>query len=82
MVSRDTRTINEAATAHADAISISDTTLGGRPTKVVTRYSDILEQNYSIYLVALGSGSMKFLPMDTRYVVIAESMISTLTETE
>ncbi len=82
MVSRDVRTISEAAVAHADAISISDTTLGGRSAKIVTRYSEILEQNYSIYLIALGSGSIKFLPMDTRYVSVAESMINTLTERE
>jgi len=82
MVFRDSRTVDEVAAIHADAISIENSTLGGRIIKVVTRYSDILEANYSIYLVPLQVGSIHFLPLDARYISVAESMISTLSETE
>lgn len=82
MISRDARTVDEIAAVHADAVSTENVTLGGRSVKVVTRYSDILEANYRIYLVPLRDGSMQFLPLDARYVSTAENMIATLAETE
>lgn len=82
MVTRDSRTVDEIAAVHVDAVSTEDSTLGGRSVKVVTRYSDILEANYRIYVVPLRAGSMQFMPLDGRYVPTAENMITNLTETE
>ncbi len=82
MVTRDSRTVDEVAAVHVDAVSTEDSTLGGRSVKVVTRYSDILEANYRIYVVPLRAGSMQFMPLDVRYVPTAENMITNLTETE
>jgi hypothetical protein len=82
MVTRDSRTVNEVAAVHTDAVSTEDSTLGGRLVKVITRYSDILEANYRIYVVPLRTGSMQFVPLDARYIPTAEDMIANLTETE
>ena len=82
MVTRDSRTVDEVTAVHADAISDEDATFGGRSAKVITRYSDILETNYRIYVVPLRGGSIQFVPLDASYVSIAENMITNLTETE
>jgi hypothetical protein len=82
MISRDARNVDEIVAIHADAISIEDKNMGGMMVKAITRYSDILEQNYPIYVVSLPGGSMQVLSLDARYTAIAESMISTLVETE
>jgi len=51
--------------------------------KKIVYYSNILEQNDGVYLVPLSSGILRvFVPDGTSYVVIAENMITNLTETE
>jgi hypothetical protein len=82
MVFRDTRTVTEIVTVYDDAVSIEDMTLGGKVVKVVTLYSDILEQNYRIYIVPIQSGVIKFMPLDNSFVSTVETMIVNLTEVE
>ncbi len=82
MVTRDSRTADEVAAVHTGAVSTEATTLGDRSVKVITRYSDILEANYRIYVVPLRVGSMQFVPLDMRYISTAENMITNLTEVE
>jgi hypothetical protein len=80
MVFRDARTVDEIMAVYRDAISIENMVLGGKDVKVVTLYSDILEQNYRIYVVPLRDGVIKFMPLDASYVSIPETMVASLTE--
>jgi hypothetical protein len=80
MVFYDVRTVDEITAVYRDAISIENMVLGGKDVKVVTLYSDILEQNYRIYVVPLRDGVIKFMPLDASYVSTTETMIASLTE--
>jgi len=82
MVFRDERTTDEIVAVYDDAISIENMTLGGKVVKVVTLYSDILEQNYRIYIVPMRTGVIEFMPLDTTHVSTTETMIVNLTERE
>lgn len=82
MVSRDDRTVDEVVAVHTDAISVETSTVREDQTKIITRYSDIMEANYRIYLTPLRIGSIQFVSFSVNYDSIVEDMVDSIIETE
>ena len=82
-VFRDARIMDDVAAGYTSVVSNENVMLGGKTAKKIIYFSNMLEQNDTVYLVPLRSGTLKFFALqEADYPAVSEAMISTVTETE
>ena len=82
-VFHDARTVDDIAATYIDVVSSENIVLGEKTARKVVYFSNMLEQNDTVYLVPLRSGALKFFALqEANYPTVTENMITTITETE